>query len=802
MKRSAPGSFGAHLKALRESAGYTQDELATIAGLSVQAVSALERGERRRPHLETVRALSAALDLHGEACDALMAIARAPVHTAAADELSGVALPVALTNLVGRDADVQALRQWFGDGARLITLVGPGGVGKTRLALEVTRQVAEDVPTRAVFVELAAIRQATFVALTIAEALGLSDVTAGDLARHVRAACSQEHSTLLVLDNFEQVLDAAPLVADLVASAPSLRVLTTSRAPLRVRGERLYTVDPLGLADSDAMVPADVARVPAVRLFVERVRDAQPDFRVTSANACTLTAICRRLDALPLALELAAPWMKVLTPHDLLHRLERDAVLPDVRTRDLPERQQTMNAAVAWSYQLLSGAERRAFRRFGVLPGPFSLAAAAEVLAGRHPTTDDSEALRAVVSLMDRSLLVRAQPSVVPACQLYRMLETVRTYAALELGKAGERDEACEGLVRYCLGEASLAAAGLVGPAQAEWLERVGEDLESYRSALTWLIDHDRAAEAGHVAWSLLFFWFIRGRAAEGLRWYEPILRLPSATPLTELRARTGAAVMWYARGELDRARAELRVAGGASAGAGPTDVVALGDLMRGHVERLAGNIGAARERFAESLRAFESLASPWGIGYALSAMGWLALAAGDEDEAERLVCTAASALRGACPWLGALGLYVRAIVAVRHRDPDAAIAFVRECLALIRRLHDKFAFVHIMVPLAAAAILKRDGAWAARILGARDAVAERSGARVADGLAHDLLSRVEREGRARLGAGRWARAYESGHTASIDSLLGDIEGAGTSPSAPPARRRAEDELNRPVTTE
>ena len=270
MKPAAGGSFGAQLKALREAAGFTQEELATIAGLSVHAVSALERGERRRPHVETVRALSAALDLPAAARDALVASARAPAHQAAVDELSHASLPSAPTALLGREADVQILRHWLADpAARLITLVGPGGVGKTRLAVEVTRELAEDEATRVVFVELAAIRQASFVGLMIAEALGLSDVTAADLPRHVRAACNREHPTLLVLDNFEQVLDAAPLVADLVTAATSLRVLATSRAPLRLRGERLYAVEPLGLqADCETMSPADVARVPAVRLFV------------------------------------------------------------------------------------------------------------------------------------------------------------------------------------------------------------------------------------------------------------------------------------------------------------------------------------------------------------------------------------------------------------------------------------------------------------------------------------------------------------------------------------------------------
>ena len=189
---------------------------------------------------------------------------------------------------------------------------------------------------------------------------------------------------MLVLDNFEQVLDAAPLVADLLTSVASLRVLVTSRAPLRVRGEREYAVGPLALeVDSEAMSPADLARAPAVRLFVERVRDVQPDFRLTAANGPTVTAICRRLDALPLALELAAPWMKVLTAEDLLRRLEHDVLLSTVGPRDLPERQQTMNATVAWSYQLLDPDEQRAFRRFGALPGLFPIDAAAAVLAGR-----------------------------------------------------------------------------------------------------------------------------------------------------------------------------------------------------------------------------------------------------------------------------------------------------------------------------------------------------------------------------------------------------------------------------------
>ena len=260
MPPGAPGSFGAHLKALREAAGYTQEELATIAGLSVHAVSALERGERRRPHVETVRALSAALDLTGTTRDAFVGSARPPEDTTAVEELTGVSLPLALTALLGRETDVQTLRHWLADpAARLITLIGPGGVGKTRLALELARAIAEEGATRVVFVPLASIRDSAFVASGIAEALGLAEITALDLPRRARVACA-DHPLLLVLDNFEHVLEAAPLVADLLSAVASLRALTTSRASLHLRGEREYVVEPLPLdVDPDGTSPADLA---------------------------------------------------------------------------------------------------------------------------------------------------------------------------------------------------------------------------------------------------------------------------------------------------------------------------------------------------------------------------------------------------------------------------------------------------------------------------------------------------------------------------------------------------------------
>jgi predicted ATPase/transcriptional regulator with XRE-family HTH domain len=792
MSHGVTASFGARLKVLREAAGFTQEELATIAGLSVHAVSALERGHRRRPQVDTVRALASALDLKGPAREGFLASARAPAGAAPMHELGGIGLPVPLTALVGRDADLEALGRWIDDpNARLITLTGPGGVGKTHLAINVARAVADAGRTHVAFVALAAVRDPGLAACAIAEALGLADISTSDLAKRARMACDGR-LTLLLLDNFEQVLSAAPIIADLLTSTVNLRVLVTSRSPLGLRGEREYAVEPLAVeTDSDA---TDVTRSPAVRLFAGRVRDVQPAFEVTSDNGPVIAAICRRLDALPLALELAAPWIKTLTVEELLRRLEHDVLLSAVGPRDLPERQQTMNATVAWSYELLGEPDQRVFRRLGVLPDRFPLEAVAAV-AGDLVTNE--AVINAVARLIDKSLLLRAEAST-PTRPLYRMLETVRAYAALELAAAGERDEALEGLIRYCGREATLAAEGLAGPTQPQWLNRVREDLESYRSALTWLLQRGRPSEAAAIGRGLVLFWLIRGHAAEGLRWYDQILQAP-LEPALEAGVLVASSLMSYMQREPQRARERLVRALDLAYASGNPALVARTETMFGHIEHGTGNLERARDHFARGAEHARALGIPWGIGSALSGLGGVLLAMGKTAQALRVLDEATAALKEAGPWFLAPVRCYRATLALQRGNPDEAIAVSRESLIDIRMLQDKYAYVYALIPLASAALLKGDARWAARILGAHDALAERSGFTIAITVVSDLRVRAERDARKLLGPDQWQQEHAAGGGMSIDQLMNEIDDHAARPAA---KRRLRQPTRRPLPTD
>jgi hypothetical protein len=402
--------------------------------------------------------------------------------------------------------------------------------------------------------------------------------------------------------------------------------------------------------------------------------------------------------------------------------------------------------------------------------------AADEVLAGAdRSATSPNRTLAVIADLINKSLIVRTETSA-GGRPLYQMLETVRAYAALQLAAGGEHDDALDGLARYAVDEGRRAVEGLTGPAQAEWLDRVRADLENHRTAMASLIARGRVVEASEIAWGLVMFWLVRGHAAEGLQWYEQVLQRPALPPLVEVRALVGASLMLYSQGDLARARTAIARALPLAEHLGDVVLVGHARTMAGHVEHAAGNVEAARAQFVLAADCFRTVSSEWAAGSALSGQAGAALASGDIAGAERLFDEATSALHGAGPWFLAPVRCFRAVLAVQRGQADEAMALMRESLSHIRDLHDKYAFVYALAPLAAAAALKHDFTWTARLLGARAAVIERTGARVVVAVVSTLLDRAEQDARTGLSAQQFASAYSAGRSASIESLLRDID--------------------------
>ncbi len=371
MSRGRDALFGARLRRLRDAASLTQEELASRSGLSAKNISDLERGVRKHPYPHTVRSLADALKLSEEERSVLFAAVpkRGGTPSAAPEAPT---LPVPSTRLVGRERDLEEIKAFLRrPEVRLFSLTGMGGVGKTRLAIQAARDAAGLFPDGVEFVALASVDTPTLVVPTVCRTLGLRE-TPGENPSQLLRAHLWEKRLLLVVDNFEHVLEAAPEVAGLVETCPNLTVLVTSRAPLRLRGEQEYPVTPLALpASTRSPEPAEVLASPSGRLFFERARAASPAFSIAENNASAVAAICWRLAGLPLGLELAAARVTFLDPATLLSRLGR--ALSTGSTRDVPDRQRTLRATMDWSYDLLSEPEKELFRRFSVFSGGFTL---------------------------------------------------------------------------------------------------------------------------------------------------------------------------------------------------------------------------------------------------------------------------------------------------------------------------------------------------------------------------------------------------------------------------------------------
>lgn len=496
-------TFGDRLKHYRRAAGFTQEALADSSGVSVRTISDLERGLYMRPHRETVQRLVEAIGLSAEEQSALehaIGQRRRPCPSASSASVLRRPhrtipnnLPDEPTPFIGRDHEVVAVCELLKrPDVRLLTLTGTGGAGKTRLAVRAGATLLSSFPDGVLLVPLAPLDDYTLVLSAIAETLGVqggSEPLCDLLIRHLR-----DKRLLLIVDNFEHVLEAGPSVASLLDACHTLTFLVTSRSVLRLRREHIYEVPPLTVPDPRRVGNIDdLCRYEAVALFMERARAVKPDFALTPDNATTIAHICSALDGLPLALELAAGRIRMFSPQALLDRLSRRLHILTGGAEDAPHRHHTLRKTIGWSYELLDPGEQTLFARLSVFSGGFTLEAAETVCNGDGDLGVDL--LYGMTSLVEKSLL-RQRPE--PGNEAgFVMLETIREYAAEELTDGDTAERLRRLHAHYYL---RMAEDGCSDPRQADWMNRLETDHDNLRAALTWFLDHDEMEPASRLA--------------------------------------------------------------------------------------------------------------------------------------------------------------------------------------------------------------------------------------------------------------------------------------------------------------
>ncbi|MGI8688976.1 MAG: ATP-binding protein [Thermomicrobiales bacterium] len=723
---NAPPSFALLLRRYRAAAGLTQDELAERSGRSARGISDLERGARERPHRDTVEMVADALDLSAEDRAILSAAARArdPVNVLVTLPDPPTNLPAPLTALIGRDDDTRAVCQLLNRAdAHLVNLTGPGGVGKTRLALQVAADLHPRFPDGVFFVSLAALRDPGLVLATIAHTLGLSDTSnAPPLARliaHLRAK-----RLLLVLDNFEHLLAAAPVASDLLAACPDLKVLTTSRALLHLSGEHEYAVPPLALPDPHQS--ADIARlprIPAVALFLERLAAISPGFALTETEAPAIAAICQRVDGLPLAIELAAARGKYLTVRELAARLDRRLQILTHGPRDLPLRQQTLRDTIAWSYDLLMSDEQRLLRWLSVFVGGWTMERAEALYRGDNGWP--ISVMDGLAALVDSSL-VRVERGADGRTR-YGMLETIHEFAVERLTASDEAEAVRRRHADVMLAFTDEAERGLQSGERTVWSHASIAELDNVRAALRWSLDRDEAERALRIVGNLDWFWDAVGRDGEGWAWSKAALAKENADRdgWGYARALSAAGQLAWNMGEFAqsvqlltesiarfRAFDDRRSLGQALMQLGLTTLyqgdkqagrqfvaesvavfetvddpwgLGLALFVLGEV-LLAHDMGAARSSYERSLALFRSVGDPWGIAHAITGLGGLAMRA-REYAVARALLEEGLALRRSVNNPGAIATSLTSLgeLARREGDDPHAIAYLEEGLQRFR---------------------------------------------------------------------------------------------------------------------
>ena len=623
-------------------------------------------------------------------------------------------LPTPVTSFVGREDEMNAVTRLVTEpDVHLVTLSGMGGVGKSRLAIEVGRKVSPTFRDGVCFVGLQTLSDPGLVPQAVAEALGLrpgSSPVSDALVDYLRS-----RQVLLVLDNVEQVIGAAPFISSIVERCPTTRVIATSREPLHVRGERLFPVSPLSMPRPDAAEP-DVLRWPPIRLFVDRATAVSPEFRVGEANVAAVLQLCRALEGLPLAIELAAARVRVLSPEAMVERLSSKLDVLGADLRDYPERQRTLRSTIEWSVDLLTPSERHLFAQLSVFEGSFTLEAAEAVSEGADITVLDS-----LGSLVDKNLLVSDLAGAEPR---FRMFSLVRDLASERLVELGERGDMIRRHAIHHAEVVSAAYTGLRGPNQRDWIARIERDIDNIRRAIEYFLDSAEAGTVAEMAWSLWFFWWNRGGIPEGLDVADRALQIvdeDDALAHARLLGVKGILSFWH--GDHSSARSILERSNDLFRSLEDTSGVAHTMLALSVLRAFSGDAIEGRGGLAEALLGFRETDEPWGEAMALNVMCWMAQAENElgpratYDEALRVAKTSGDELT--------VGMACRNLAEFHAATGDLAEArtYAAQSLRTFQRLRSLDSLAYSLETAGRIAALQGSASDGARLFAAAEAM-------------------------------------------------------------------------------